>query len=32
VTVAIWPASGNTPAVTVRYLLDDLGGRTEVES
>jgi 5-methylcytosine-specific restriction protein A len=32
VTVAIRPASGNTPAVTVRYLLDDLGGRTEVAS
>jgi hypothetical protein len=30
VTVAIWPASGTTPAVTVTYLLDDLGGRTEV--
>lgn len=30
VTVAIWPASGGTPAVTVRYVLDDLGGRTEV--
>lgn len=30
VTVAIWPASGNTPAVTAQYLLDDLGGRTEV--
>jgi hypothetical protein len=32
VTVAIWPASGNTPAVTIRYLLDDRGGRTEVAS
>lgn len=30
VTVAIWPASDNTPAVTVQYLLDDLGGRMEV--
>lgn len=30
VTVAIWPASDNTEAVTVRYVLDDLGGRTEV--
>lgn len=30
VTVAIWPASENAPAVTVSYLLDDLGGRTEV--
>jgi 5-methylcytosine-specific restriction protein A len=30
VTVAVWPASGNTPAVTVQYLLDDLGGRTAV--
>lgn len=30
VTVAIWPAQGNSPAVTVSYLLDDLGGRTEV--
>lgn len=30
VTVAIWPAQGSAPAVTVTYLLDDLGGRTEV--
>lgn len=30
VTVAVWPASSASPAVTVRYLLDDLGGRTEV--
>jgi len=32
VTVAIWPASENSPAVTVSYLLDDLGGRTEVRN
>lgn len=31
VTVATWPASGRTPAVTVQYLLDDLGGRTAVD-
>lgn len=30
VVVAIWPASENSPAFTVSYLLDDLGGRTEV--
>lgn len=30
VTVAIWPATGTSPAVTVQYLLDDLGGRMEV--
>jgi 5-methylcytosine-specific restriction protein A len=30
VTVAVWPASENSPAFTVSYLLDDLGGRTEV--